>query len=258
MDRVVKIKVVEIPTSRINVKSSKKMTPGILPGVRHTLAPAMDKFGRLITGTTKEEYDKIMKGEINPPSFNEFFERISVKIDENGKDLNLSMPKHQLIYNFIKKLKQVADEKENVNPALHKFYIEDEDEKALKKLDTIKDKTKAYKIFASMSPEESRDMLVLYGKNASSSSDDVVQAKLGELVETNPSKFISLYNDNNREVKINLEKLTNKGVIRKEGKAYFYGDEGEAIFLGSTKEMAVEFLKDSENQELYIALISEL
>lgn len=258
MDNIVKIKVIEVPTSRINVKSSKKTTPAILPGVSHTLAPPMDSFGQLVTGTSKSDYDKIMKDEINPPEYMEFFSKLTIKISEGGKELNLSIPKHLLMYNLAKKIKTVASEKEVVNPSVHRYYIVDENAQALKKLSGIQIKTRAYKLFAEMSPNDARDFLVLYGKDSKSVNDDIVQAKLGELIESDAEKFVSLYEDNNKEVKIVLQKLTRMNILRKEGKSYFYGDEGEAVFLGATQEMAVEFLKDPENQELYIALISEL
>jgi hypothetical protein len=71
MENIVKIRVIDIPTSRINVKSSKKTTAAILPGVSHTLAPAMDGFGRIITGTTEKDYNELMSKEVNPPSYSE-------------------------------------------------------------------------------------------------------------------------------------------------------------------------------------------
>jgi hypothetical protein len=109
-----------------------------------------------------------------------------------------------------------------------------------------------------MSPEDVRDFLVLYGKDPKSVSDDIAQAKLGEFIETDAEKFITLFKDNNKEIKINLQKLARAGVVRKENKAYFYGEEGDAVFLGPTEEMAVEFLKNPENQELYITLITQV
>jgi hypothetical protein len=84
-------------------------------------------------------------------------------------------------------------------------------------------------------------------------------AKLGEYIELDPQKFISLYKDENREVRINLHKLTRKGILRKENGAYFYGEKDDnPVFLGATEEMAIVKLIDPENQDLYVTLISQL
>jgi hypothetical protein len=259
MEQIVRVKPIQIPTSRVNIKSIEKTTSGILPGVSHTLAPVLDSFGRVKTGTNEEDYAKIMEKETNPPPFNDFYSKLSFRIGEDGRELNLSISKHKLIYNFLLTLKTVAKEGEKINPSIHKYFIEDENEKAIKQLGTIQAKKEAYSMFDKMSPKDVRDFLVLYGKDASTVSDDVAQAKLGELLENDPKRFTTLFNDNNKEIRINLQKLSREGIVRKEGSSYFYGDKGEnPVFLGATEEMAVVFLNDDENQELYISLISQI
>ena len=259
MGPIVKIKVVEVPTSIMNVKSSKATTPKILPGVYHAISPCLDSFGRMVTGVTSEEYNKIMSTDAgNPIPYNEFYTNFCVKISDSGKELDLSIPKHKLMYALLKTSKEVASNKEEINPAVHTFYIEDENEEAVKKLTAIQSKKEAYSLFAEMTSKEVRDFLVLFGKSSDNVSDKVAEAKLGEMIDVNPEKFIKLYNDVNKEVKINLRKLVQKGIIRKEGKAYFYGEEGEAIFLGSTEELAIVYLGEANNQDLYISLLTEL
>lgn len=259
MGQIVKIKVVEVPTSIINVKSGKATTSKILPGVYQTISPGMDSFGRIVTGVDSEQYIKIMTEEgkeIVP--YSKFFENFCIKISDSGKELDLSIPKHQLMYALAKVSPRVAKNKLELNPAVHTFYIEDEDKEALTKISSIQSKRKAYSLFAEMSPNEMRDFLILFGKESSNVNDAVAEAKLGELIEVNPDRFVKYYNDVNKEVKIVLRKLTNKGIVRKEGKAYFYGDEGEAVFLGSTEELAIVFLGEPKNQDLYIALLGLL
>jgi hypothetical protein len=259
MGQIVKLKVVEVPTSIMNVKSSKGTTPKILPGVNHSISPSLDSFGRMNTGVTSEEYMKIMSADGGEPiPYQKFYTNFCIKVSDKGKDLDLSIPKHKLMYALLKISKEVAKNKAEVNSAVHTFYIEDENEEALKKLSSIEAKKVAYSLFSEMAPSEIRDFLVLFGKDVSNVSDKVAEAKLGELIEINPGKFTKMFKDVNKEVKINLRKLVANGIVRKEGPVHFFGEEGEAVMLGSTEELAMAFLTDAKNQDLYISLLQNL
>lgn len=257
----VKLEVVQVPASRMDVKSGKKFTKKILPGVSHALAPGMDRYGRVVTGCTEEEYDEIMEGDLGvsePLSYPQYFRNFCVKVTADGKELNLEIPEHQLIYRFLKTLPEVAKSKKLVNSSVHNFYLIDEEAEAEKQLSEIDFKMKAYSYLNDMSAEDIIEFLVLYGKEYRNVSPSLAKAKLGELIETNPERFITLYQDNSREVKIKLRMLQRIGIIRKEGPAYFYGAEGDAIMLGASEELAIAFLSEMKNQELYISLIKML
>jgi hypothetical protein len=258
---IVKLEVVLVPNSTTDVKSSKKMTPKILPGVTHTLAPVLDKYGRIVTGCTEEKYKEIIAndmGSTEPLSYFDFYKNFFVKVTSKGKELNLDVPKHKLIYEFLKTQPDVANNGEKVNSSKHFFYLIDKEEEAKSKLSSIDFKMKAYSYLNEMGSEDIGSFLVLYGKDFRNVSPALSKAKLGELIEKDPAKFISLYEDNNREVRTNLRKMVLHSIVRKEGPAHFYGDEGDAIFLGGSEELAVEFLKENKNQDLYINLLKVL
>lgn len=257
----VKLEVVEIPNSTMDVKSSKGKTKKILPGVTQTLAPVMDSFGRIVTGVTEEKYNEIMshdKSVTQPISYIDFYRNFCVKVTDKGKMLDLTVPKHQLIYEFLKTSPDVAESSKKVNSSIHTYYLVNEEAEAEMKLSKIDLKMKAYTYLNEMSSEDIVDFLVLYGKDTRSISPALAKSKLGEYIETDPRKFIERYEDNNRQVRTNLRKMITTGIIRKEGPAHFYGDEGDAIFLGGSEELAVEFLKETKNQDLYRNLLEIL
>lgn len=257
----VKLAVVDIPNSTMDVKSSKGKTKKILPGVTQTLAPVMDSFGRIVTGVTEEKYNEIMSHDqsvTQPIAYVDFYRNFCVKVTDKGREFDLSIPKHQLIYEFLKRCPDVAESSKKVNSSIHTYYLVDEEAEAEKKLSKIDMKMKAYTYLNEMSSDDIVDFLVLYGKDTRSISPALAKSKLGEYIETNPSVFIERYEDNNRQVRTELRKMVVKGIVRKEGPAHFYGNEGDAIFLGGSEELAVEYLKEIKNQELYRNLLEIL
>jgi hypothetical protein len=255
--RKVKLEVVDVPNSTMDVKSSKGTTKKILPGVQQTLAPVLDNFGRRKTGVTAKEYEEIIAEDnsgTEPLSYSEFYLRLAVKVSDQGKEFDLSIPKHKLIYKFLLTLPEVAKNKKDVNTAVHTYYLVDEEAEAETQLSKIDLKMKAYSYLNEMSSEDIVEFLVLYGRDTRNTSSSLAKAKLGDYIENDPQKFISLYEDNNREVRLKLRQMVLHRVIRKEGPAHFYGEEGDAIFLGGSEELAVEFLKQDKNQELYLNL----
>lgn len=255
----VKLEVVDIPASTINVKSGRKFTKKILPGVSQTLAPAMDKFGRVITGTNEKDYTEIMAKDdtiAEPLSYKDFYRNLAVKVTDKGKDFDRSIPKHELTYRMLLTLPEVAMNKDEVNSSIHDFYLVDEETEAKEKLTTMDSKIKAFGYLNQMTPEDIKDILFLYGINTLTSSDSLAKAKIGEKIEEDAKTFISLFEDNGRSHRILLRKLLAKNIVRKEGGAYFYGEQGDnPILIGGTEELAVEFLKDVKNQDLYISLL---
>lgn len=257
----VRVEVVNVPTSYLDVKSGKAKTKKILNGVSQSVDPFLDRNGRVVTGVTKAQYDEIIKDDDDisePLTYREFYSKFSIKIDNQGLDLDLSIPKHKLMHALLLASPDVSNDEKSVNTAIHTFLLRDEEQEATKIMSAIESKMTAYSYMSNMNPAAIKGILVLYGKDASEVSDVLAKAKLGEFIEKNPKKFIAIYEDNNKVFKINLQRLVNGKILRKDGRAYYYGEDGDAIFLGGNEELAVQFLKDDKNQELYVQLLQIL
>jgi hypothetical protein len=121
------------------------------------------------------------------------------------------------------------------------------------KRDTV---AKAYSIFYSMSSSEVDDALYIFGKDSTTMEPEIAKNRLGEIVDADPKKFISMIGDPMFKDKVFVMKLIRKGFIKKHGTGK--GDDMplyyEDILLGNGLEQTVVFLKATENQQITIAL----
>lgn len=215
---------------------------------------SIDAYGQVVTGLNKEDQARIEealnfeKGFLAPNS--KFWKTFSVQIDSDGFSLDTNNPYQELQYLFLKRNKRISKTLKAIHPeAVAVMYCEEEEAKTANV--SRKVKTNAYKKFASMSHDEMKKILVMYGKRAVDSMDnEVVEDTLGLEVELNPAKFMEIVSDPLLENKMFINSLYNKGVIKKIGNRYTYGD----ITLGVDLASAVVFLRDPKNQPVLLAL----
>jgi len=255
MQRIVKIEIAEMPASRRDIKSSTGKTTKLMAGASLGLAPVIDrKLGKMVTGTTRDEFKELFPDE----NYDEYFKGFIVRLSTDGRLLDLSEPSHVIIYNLLKKHPWVCLDAKNYNPGIHRVIVSDEEAKAEARVKVADMRRKAYVAVDEMSSTEMRKFLYLFGIPSEEASDMVVRDKILELAEKDPEKFTKLYYDDNKATRMLLKTLESKAIVRKNGASYFYGNEEESIHLGANEEMAITFLDDSKNQELKIRLMSEL
>lgn len=255
--KIVRIDVVEVPNSTRDIKNTSGKTKKLLPGVYQTLAPVLDRSGRMLTGTTPEQYEKIVAEDpfASQESYVDFFRNVFVKVDIGGKDLDLTNPRDLLIYGYLKHDPEICTDRKLLNPAKHTYLMLDKEEEAKEKLSAMDYKVTAYSKLANMTEEEVKDFLILYGRSPNNTSYNVAKGLLGDYIDANPSKFVSLFNDASREYKISFKKLIDAKILERRGGVYYYGED---VSLGATPEQAIEHLRDMGNQELYIRLLEQL
>jgi hypothetical protein len=255
--RFVRIDVVDVPNTTRDVKNKTGRAKKILPGIAKTLTPVMDKSGRLVPGVTKEEYDSVIAKDpfSSKQEYVDFYTNIYIKIEMGGKELDLSIPRDYLIWKFLQHHPEVCTDRKLLNPAKHTYLMIDKEEEAEEKLSAMDYKVEAFGKLANMTEEEVKDFLILYGRNPSNTSYKVAKTLLGDFIEANPKKFVTLYTDSAREYKISFKKLLSAKILERRGGVYYYGED---VALGATPEQAVEHLRDAGNQELYIRLIELL
>lgn len=255
MERIVKLEIAEMPASRRDVKSSTGKTTKLMAGASLGLAPVIDKrLGTVKTGTTRKEFEELFPGE----DYDKFFKGFIVRLSTEGKFLDLSTPLHKIIYNLMKVHPWVCLDYSQYNPAKHKVILSDEEAKAEARVKVADMRRKAYVAVDEMSPTAMRKFLYLYGIDTSKASDVVVRDKVLELAEKDSEKFTKLYYDENKATRTLLKTLQARGIVRKNGASYFYGEQENSIHLGANEELAITFLDDAKNQELKIRLMSEL
>lgn len=147
---------------------------------------------------------------------------------------------------FLKKHKdaQLSPRKPKANAL---FMIVDEEEEAKAINDRSRVKTLAFSEYNKMTVDEKRDCLMLYGQNYLTGSNEIVEARLFELMDESPTKFVRLWVDDKlKHTKVLIQKAVSKGVISRKGKSFFYG----SIPLGSTVDEAAVELDKGENAQL--------
>ena len=114
----------------------------------------------------------------------------------------------------------------------------------------------AYAKFYTMSNTEIQDALYMFGMNGGEIDIEVAKDRLGEKLENNVSEFMSIVGDPMFRDKVWIAKLIKLGVLKKQGTGVgfdmpiMFGD----IILGKGLEASISYIKDKENQNIYIGL----
>ena len=100
-----------------------------------------------------------------------------------------------------------------------------------------------------------RKCLRLYGHKSDTLDNEIVEQKLGELVDNDPVKFLLKWVENDsKETEFLISDGIAKNVVRKNKNIYKYGTET----IGHNLEEAVDFLDNIENQDIRLAIINEI
>jgi hypothetical protein len=191
-------------------------------------------------------------GHLSPTS--SFWDTFAVKIGRSDVILDTDRPEDELKYLFLKKHKRVADGLNNVTPSTDYVIInKDSEAKEANKLNKIK--REAYREMDKMSIEDMRKCLRLYGIKSDTLSNEMVEAKLSEQIESAPDKFITRWVENpNKEITFVIEEAIAKNIIRKNRTQYFFGTD----LIGNGLEDVIAYLNDKKNQDIRLAIQQEI
>ena len=219
-----------------------------------SLAPYLTRSGRNYTGLTTEDEKRlgeILRIDLSPVS--PFWDTFHIKMTSKDLILDTEEPYEELKYIFLKSHKRVAnglsDKKATAN---YVIINEVEEAKELNKYN--KQKRQAFREFDRLSTGDMRKCLRLYGYNAEELDNELAERKLSELVESDPDKFLMKWvNNDTKELEFIIGEAVSKNVVRKNKNIYKYGTE----VLGHNLEGAIDFLNNSANQEIKLAIINE-
>jgi hypothetical protein len=221
---------------------------------RVILYPSIDKFGRKVTGLSAEDQVRLEKELGFDPGFlapnAKFWKDFFVQIDDKGFTLDTNDPYQELNYLFLHRSNKISKTLKAIHPsAVAVMYSEEEEAKTSNVKRGIR--TKAFTTFGKMSHDDMKKILTMYGKKGvPSMANDVIEDTLGAEIDLDPARFLAIASDPLIENKMFLTGLINKGIIRKIGNVYKYGE----VNLGTDLDEAVKILGDKANQPILLAL----
>ena len=227
--------------------------------------PALDaKTGKLRTGLTdkdREYFEKELeldKDELLSKS--PFWSRFFITIPEHGLTLDTDKISDELAYKVLSSDPEVANGKAQLKThATAKYVITSQSEESKVSNTSRNIKTKAYVTFSKLSAVEISNALLMIGRDASNMDPEIAMDRLGEIVESNPAKFLSIVGDPLFKDKVWFMQLLKANIVKKHGVGtgtempLYYQD----IMLGTGLEQAIAFIKDKENQNIFLGIKKE-
>ena len=219
------------------------------------IGPYFTRSGRIYTGLTPEDEVRLTAStglELKAGSeyWKEFFIRTS------GKDLYLDTadPFDELKYLFLKNHKRVKNSIME-NKASANFVLINKDEEAKRSNLYSRTKRDALKAFDTLTPDDMRACLRLYGHNGDSMSNELLEKVLFDIVEGNPEGFLERWvNNSRRDVETLIERAIAKNIIRKNKNIYMYGSD----VIGHSLIEASVFLETPKNQDVKISIMKQI
>jgi hypothetical protein len=226
------------------------------------LVVPVDRRGTHITGLTEED-ERYFEDKLNMPAkhlsrYNrEYWSSFRIKIEKDGRTLDLAVPSEELEYRVLLVNKQVANsEAEKAFEPEANYVLTSLEQEAKAASDTLKVKKEAYKTFSKMTSNDMLSFLKVQGNKLSDDTSlEVLDSEVGKVVEENPSLFLSVMKDPYFKTKVFIEDCKAAGAIKKNGTKYSL--TGGDIFAYSLEE-AISYLSKDENQEVVIGLKSKI
>lgn len=222
------------------------------------VGPYWTRTGNIYTGLSKEDARRLEKelnyeeGKLDPSS--EFWTTFAVQLGKKDLILDTDKPYDELKYLFLKNHKRVADGMANMSPSKDYLLLNSNTE-AEETNKRNKVKRDAYRELDKMSIEDMRKCLRLYGMKSDTMSNELIEAKLSEQIESAPDKFLMKWvNNPNKEMNWIIEEALSKNILRKNRAQYYFGTD----LIGNGVEDVIAYLKDKKNQDILISIKNEL
>ena len=216
------------------------------------------RSGNKYTGLTDEDAKRLEEacgfqdGWLSP--FSDFWNTFSVKLGAKGLTLHTENPMDELQYLFLKGHKRIANGLSNVKPS-HNYILVNKDFEAEEQNKINKVKREAVMAFGKLSLQDMRKCLRIYGEKSDTYSNEFIESRLFTLIEKDPDKFLRLWvNNKTKETQYIIEMAVSKNVIRKNRTNYMYGTD----VIGNSLDDAISYLDDKKNQDIRLAIMSEI
>jgi len=219
------------------------------------LAPYWTRSGSIYTGLTErdaERLGKLLKQDLHPAS--DFWKNFYIRVGSKVVYFNTEDPWDELKYLFLKNHKKVKLSYTE-HKASAEYILLNKEEEARRENLYNKIKRRAIKEFDSLSLEDMRKVLRLYGYNVDTLGNEEVEKMLFNSVEEDPEKFIKMWVDNkDRETTFLIQDAISKNIIRRNKNIYRYGSE----IIGHNLQETIDFLEDPKNNDVRRVIISQI
>jgi len=223
---------------------------------------AMKGSGVLNTGLTEEDERRLEnKMHMSPGTLSkynkDYWTMFRVDVAKDGVVLNLGLPEDELKYLVLKAHQRVANsEMERFDSPFAEYIMTSQEQEAKVENKKSKLKRKAYKVFSNMNTAEMKDVLKVMGKRAGDdASVDFVESQLDKIVTDDPQNFLNTVEDPTFKMRAFIDDCISARVLVKNGTKYQLPG-GDTV--GYTLEQTIEYLKNPDNQEVYLDLKGKL
>jgi hypothetical protein len=219
-----------------------------------TIQSYFTRTGRLYTGLTEEDEKRLgEKLRMDLAVSSPFWTTFHIKLGVKDLVLDLEDPYDELRYIFLKGHKRVANGLSDRKPTANYVIINEESEAREVNLRN-KIKRTALREFDKMTLSDMKRCLRILGNKADEMSSEVVEQKLGDLVETDPASFIEKWVNNTRkDTEFLVQDAIAKNIIRKNKNIYKYGTD----VIGHSLDETVSYLDKPDNQDLKFTITKE-
>jgi len=180
----------------------------------------------------------------------EELEKCSLIIDEetsiaiqHGQEFDTSNETDGHILNLLKYVREVAPNRNDLNPAYHRFYLQDLEGEAKHSIGKAKIKFDCYDYVRNLSLKEFADFGRVLGVKVTNMTGTQIESAVYDKIEKDPKFVKNAFKDMDMKTKVFADKLLEKGIVVYKGSKYYYGDEMIAI----NKDYLHEYIKEKSN-----------
>ena len=222
--------------------------PIAFPTSKYVIQLHQKPDGTFITGHTPEELREYTTLNVEDKKFLESFQFV---IPGTGKTLDMDNEYDRFIYRVLRTSRFVTFNPD-AYPAGAIFYVQDEEKEEGKAAVQNRRMSTCYAMIDSMSPDEQKEFLFLYGDNVKTKSNDAVYNILVERARRDPERFVRSFDDKYKDQRVLLNKVLVYNIVKKKNSSYFYED----FALGASEKEAIDFIFRPENRDVLNQLIS--
>lgn len=240
---------------------------------------ASGRYVNVLTDSEKDFLEEIMGLEKNALSVyrktNNFWDEstngsiVRVILKKQDNFLDLSSPGDYIKYKILLANKDFIapslDVLENQPKATYQFVCIKEGDEVKASKNNMSNTMMCYKLYGKI--EEDKETLsfiveTIEGRPISSTTKlEFIQAKINELIQANPKKFLSVIQDKMLSTKVLIKKGINAGTISKKGDYLYLRSDNTPLCNDNeepTLEVAAKYLNNPKNQTIKFAIEADL
>ena len=153
----------------------------------------------------------------------DFWVQYAVELMHSEKRFDTSIPEDWLAVEFLKAQKQVAFGNANIT-AYSEYLLYSPEDAAVAANKSNKGKREANKVFETLTLNDRKEVLEMFGTRAESLSADEVESKLYDTMEEFPEKFLMFVNDPTRKQQAFVRSCLDRGVLQVNNGNIMYND----------------------------------